>query len=74
MNREAARLCKAKGIPVNVADSREESTFLFPALVRRGTLTVGINTGGASPAAARWCAAGWSGAARLAGAAAALDG
>lgn len=51
VNRAAVRLCKAKGIPVNVADSREESSFLFPALVRRGTLTVGINTGGASPAA-----------------------
>src|SRR5699024_3973959 len=41
-----------RSIPVNVADSREDSTFLFPAVVRRGRLSVGISTGGASPAAA----------------------
>ena len=52
VNRQAAALCRAKGIPVNAADSRAESSFLFPALVRRGSLMVGISTGGASPAAA----------------------
>lgn len=47
-----ARLCRRAGIPVNVADGGEEGTFLFPALIRRGTLTVGVSTGGASPGAA----------------------
>ncbi len=52
LNRTVAHLCRKRAIPVNVADSREESTFLFPAVVRRGRLSVGISTGGASPAAA----------------------
>ena len=52
VNHWVSGLCRARSIPVNVADSREDSTFLFPAVVRRGRLSVGISTGGASPAAA----------------------
>lgn len=51
-NRRIATLCREKNIPVNVVDDREACTFLFPALVRRGPLSVGISTGGASPTAA----------------------
>ena len=54
LNHTVAQLCRKRAIPVNVADSREESTFLFPAVVRRGRLSVGISTGGASPAAAAY--------------------
>ncbi len=53
-NRRAAALCRERGIPVNVADDKEACTFLFPALVKRGDLTVGITTAGASPSAAAW--------------------
>ena len=52
INREVARLCKNQGIPVNVADSPEDCTFLFPALVQRGEFSAGLSTGGASPTAA----------------------
>lgn len=51
-NRRVAALCGKRRIPVNVADSREESTFLFPALLRRGALSVGVSAGGTAPAAA----------------------
>ena len=51
-NRRIAKLCREKNIPVNVVDDREACTFLFPALVRRGSLSVGISTGGSSPTAA----------------------
>ena len=54
LNRDAAELCKERRIPVNAADSREDSTFLFPALLRRGELSVGVSASGASPAAAAW--------------------
>lgn len=54
VNRLVASLARKRGIPVNTADSKEESTFLFPALVRRGELSVGISTSGASPTAAVW--------------------
>lgn len=52
LNRRIAALCAERRIPVNAADSREESTFLFPALLRRGALSVGVSAGGAAPAAA----------------------
>ena len=48
------RLCRERNIPVNVADPGTESTFLFPSVVRRGPLTVGISTGGKSPSAAHY--------------------
>ncbi len=51
---QIAALCREKGIPVNAADNPEACTFLFPALVKRGSLTIGISTGGASPTAAVW--------------------
>lgn len=55
VNAQAARLCRERRIPVNVADSMEDSSFLFPSLVKRGDLSIGISTGGASPSAAQWC-------------------
>jgi uroporphyrin-III C-methyltransferase/precorrin-2 dehydrogenase/sirohydrochlorin ferrochelatase len=48
----AAR-AKAKGIPVNVMDDLQHSTFIFPAIVDRGDVVVAIGTGGASPVVAR---------------------
>lgn len=52
LNRRIAALCKARRILVNVVDDPAGCGFYFPALVQRGRLTVGISTGGASPAAA----------------------
>lgn len=52
LNSEIAALCREKRVPVNVVDDREKCTFLFPALVKRGPLSIGISTGGASPSGA----------------------
>lgn len=49
LNGHISRLCREKGIPVNVADDREKCSFLFPALIKSGSLSAGICTGGASP-------------------------
>lgn len=38
---------------VNVADDPKHSTFILPAVIRRGEITISISTGGASPALAR---------------------
>ena len=54
VNRGIAALCRERGIPVNAVDDKEQCTFLFPALVKRGYLTVGVSTAGASPSAAAW--------------------
>ena len=53
-NREVAALCREQGILVNAVDDKEQCSFLFPALVKRGDLTVGVSTAGASPSAAAW--------------------
>lgn len=49
LNAYVGRICREKGILVNVVDDRENCGFLFPALVKEGRLTAGISTGGASP-------------------------
>ncbi len=54
VNHKVAALCREKKIPVNVADDPGYCTFFFPALLKRGKLTVGVSTSGTSPAAASW--------------------
>jgi len=44
---------RAVGLPVNVMDDLQHSTFIFPAIVDRGDVVVAIGTGGASPVVAR---------------------
>ena len=52
VNYRISRLCRERKIPVNVVDDKEASSFLFPSLIKRGELSVGISTGGSSPSAA----------------------
>ena len=54
LNKRIALLCQAADIPVNVVDQPDCCTFLFPALVKKGDLSIGISTSGASPSAAVW--------------------
>lgn len=54
LNHYIASLCQQRHIPVNVVDDRDACTFLFPALVKRGDLSIGISTGGTSPSAAMY--------------------
>jgi uroporphyrin-III C-methyltransferase/precorrin-2 dehydrogenase/sirohydrochlorin ferrochelatase len=54
LNAHIAALCRTAHIPVNTVDDPQNCTFFFPALVQRGTMTVGITSGGASPSASVW--------------------
>ncbi|MBQ8063740.1 MAG: bifunctional precorrin-2 dehydrogenase/sirohydrochlorin ferrochelatase [Clostridia bacterium] len=50
LNRHISALCQEQKKPVNIVDDPELCTFIFPSLVKRGDLVVGITTGGKSPA------------------------
>jgi precorrin-2 dehydrogenase len=45
---------EAAGIWVNSADDPANCSYTLPAVVRRGSLTVAVSTGGRSPALASW--------------------
>lgn len=53
VSRAAAEEARELRIPVNVVDQPELCTFVVPAVVRRGRLTIAVSTAGASPAWAR---------------------
>jgi siroheme synthase-like protein len=49
----AAWEARELGIPLNVVDHPESSTFISPATFKRGDLQIAISTSGSSPAVAR---------------------
>lgn len=53
VNLAVAREARARGVWINAADDPAHCTFILPAIVRRGDLTVSVATGGASPALSR---------------------
>lgn len=52
LNNAVAEHARREGRWVNVVDDPARSTFLAPAVVSRGDLTLAVSTGGASPALA----------------------
>jgi precorrin-2 dehydrogenase/sirohydrochlorin ferrochelatase len=53
VNQAVTREARERGVWVNAADDPAHCTFILPALVRRGDLTVAVATGGTSPALSR---------------------
>jgi precorrin-2 dehydrogenase/sirohydrochlorin ferrochelatase len=49
----AAGEARERGVPLNVVDDPQSSTFISPASIRRGDLQIAISTGGASPSVTR---------------------
>ncbi|MDF2987293.1 MAG: siroheme synthase [Eubacterium sp.] len=50
VNERVYRDAVGRNIPVNIVDDPELCTFIFPSVVKRGALTVGISTSGEYPA------------------------
>lgn len=53
VNGRVSEACRRRNVPVNVVDDPVLCTFIVPAVLRRGDVTVAVSTGGKSPAAAR---------------------
>ena len=50
VNEEISKICREKGIAVNVADSSQDSSFLFGAIHKRGNMVISVNSGENQPA------------------------
>ncbi|MDO5293005.1 MAG: bifunctional precorrin-2 dehydrogenase/sirohydrochlorin ferrochelatase [bacterium] len=53
LNHEIGLWCRAQGIHFNSATSKQDSTFIFPSVINKEGITVGITSGGKSPAVTR---------------------
>lgn len=53
VNQHISDLCDERGLLCNIADQPEKGSFIVPATVKRGDLTVAISTAGQSPAMAK---------------------
>jgi len=53
VNATVSAAAQARGIPVNVVDDAELSTFIFPAIIDRSPLIVAVSSAGHAPVLAR---------------------
>jgi precorrin-2 dehydrogenase/sirohydrochlorin ferrochelatase len=53
VNQHISDLCRERGVLCNIVDQPEACSFIVPATVRRGDLTLAVSTGGQSPALAK---------------------
>jgi len=52
LNSHISNICRKRDLLVNVVDVKEECSFIFPAILKKGELVISVSTGGSSPAMA----------------------
>lgn len=50
VNQHIYELCVKNKIPVNTVDDPDKCTFIFPALISKGNISIGISSSGTAPA------------------------
>lgn len=53
LNSRISELCLERNILVNSVDDPDNCSFIFPSLIKRGDLTIGICTGGKAPSVSK---------------------
>ncbi|MHB8085830.1 MAG: precorrin-2 dehydrogenase/sirohydrochlorin ferrochelatase family protein [Dehalococcoidia bacterium] len=53
VNTKIEQEAEQTGVPVNIVDNKELSSFIVPSFLRRGDVTIAVSTAGRSPALAR---------------------
>jgi len=53
VNAAVAAECRERGVLINCTDDPAHCSFILPSVLKRGSLTVTVSTGGASPTMAR---------------------
>jgi uroporphyrin-III C-methyltransferase/precorrin-2 dehydrogenase/sirohydrochlorin ferrochelatase len=53
VNKKVSEVARSRGIPVNVVDAPELSSFITPSIVDRSPVQIAISTGGSSPVLSR---------------------
>ncbi len=54
VNEQVSIAAKARQLPVNVVDSPDLCSFIFPAVIDRSPVIAAVSTGGRSPVLTRW--------------------
>ena len=54
LNRHIGRLCKEKGIAVNVVDDKEECNFIFPSIIKNGDIVAAFSSNGTNPVVCKY--------------------
>ncbi len=49
LNREVSEYCLKNNILINVVDDEKKCNFIFPAVLQRGDIVIGVSTSGSSP-------------------------
>lgn len=53
INHKVAQICKNKHILINVVDQKDDCSFYFPSLIKKGEIVTGVSSGGNSPVLAK---------------------